>query len=382
MIRVQRNAGTFLPTLEQHHLLCAALLRDPAQVREAFALWKSRVHVDDVDHGSFRLLPLLYRNLMRHGIDDPLLPRLKGVYRQVWFRNQLVLDHGVRSLRALQDAHIPAIVLKGAALAGTAYAEPALRPMEDFDVLVARADFARAAEVLRGNGWSFHPPLSDPDAHFVFQHAVGMRREGGGDLDLHWSASGLPLDGQSAQTMWDSSRELRIGDGETRMLGAADQLLQICAHATLLNEHIPPIRWAADAFHLIVSHLSQAAQIEWQPLLALARERRLSHVLRLCLEYLRDGLDVAIPEEVLRTLRKQERIGERLALSLRTSGGRLVYVQFVLEWMEHAFVDTRGLLRLFLLPRFLRSYCRVDSTRALLRLVMSRLALNTRRDPA
>lgn len=377
MIRLQRNAGTFLPTLEQHHLLRAALLRDSAQVRESFELWKSRVDIDHVDHGSFRLLPLLYRNLTRHSIVDPLLPRLKGVYRQVWFRNQLVLDHGVRSLRLLHDANIQTMVLKGAALAGTVYAEPALRPMEDFDVLVARSDFARAADVLRGNGWSFHPPLPDPDAHFVFQHAVGLRREGGGDLDLHWSASGLPLDGESAQTMWASSCELRIGDCETRMLGAADQLLQICAHATLLNEQIPPIRWAADAFHLI-----HAAPFEWQPLLALARERRLSRVLRLCLGYLRDGLDVAIPGNVLRTLEQQERIDERFALSLKTSGGRLVYLQFVLEWMEHAFVDTRGVLRLFLLPRFLRSYCRVDSTRALLRLVMSRLALNTRRDPA
>ena len=41
MIRIQRKAGTFLPTLDQHHLLRASLLRDAALVRESFERWKS-----------------------------------------------------------------------------------------------------------------------------------------------------------------------------------------------------------------------------------------------------------------------------------------------------------------------------------------------------
>lgn len=355
MIRLQRKAGTFLPTLDQHHLLRAALLRDPAMVRESFDRWKSLVPFHAVEQGSMRLLPLLYRNLKHLGIDDPLLPRLKSVYRQVWFRNQLILEHGRRALRALSEAGIPAIVLKGAALVETVYEEPALRPMEDYDVLVPREHFRRAVEVMLAGDWTFHPPLADPEPHFVFQHAVGFRREGGGELDLHWSAMGLPMD--------------------LRTLSPADQLLQICTHATRFNPDIPPIRWAADAFLLLAS-----APFPWDELVEHARARGLSLVMLRALEYLRDGLAVAIPEEVMAALDAQVRIREHLSLGLRNSGGRLVYVQFVVDWLQHAFVDMHGApRRLLLLPRFMRSYCRVGSTGALFRLMTARLAFNRRR---
>lgn len=365
------KSGTFIPTVEQHQLLRAALLADVAAVRASLDAWKSRVDIEAIDAGSMRLLPLLYRNLTRLGIDDPLLPRLKGVYRQVWFRNQLILEHGVRALRALSAAAIPSLVLKGAALVSTAYAEPALRPMEDFDLLVPREQFPRAVHVLLADGWSFHPPLPDPEPHFVFQHAIGFRRDGGGELDLHWSATGLPFDLDDTHT-----QPLRIGGEETHMLAPADQLLQICAHATLLNPHIPPIRWAADAFLLLAR-----GAFPWSELVDIARQRGWSLVMRRCLEYLRDGLGVAVPDDVIATLARQQRFRERIALALRNGRGRLAYAQFFVEWMQHALIDAPGRTRrLMLLPRFLRSYARVGTTAGLLRLVTSRLALNTRRE--
>ena len=349
MTKLARESGTFLPTFEQHHLLRAALLRDAAQVRESFDTWKSRVALDAIDSGSLRLLPLLYRNLKRLGIDDAMMPRLKGVYRQTWFRNQLILEHGAIALRALDAAGITAIKLKGAALVPIAYDEPALRPMEDFDLLVAREDFSRAVDVLRREGWSFQPALADPEPHFVFQHAVGFRREGGGELDLHWSAMGLPR-------------------GITK-LSNADLLLQVCAHATLLNPYTPPIRWAGDAFLLL-----SRGEFAWDDLVESARVRGWSLVMRHCLTYLRDGLGVAVPDGVIATLKRQGRLRERIALAVRNGRGRMVYVQFLVEWLQHGLVEPR---RLVLLPRFLRSYCRVTSTATLVRLVTSRLALGT-----
>jgi Uncharacterised nucleotidyltransferase len=341
MIRLQRKAGTFLPTVEQHHLLRACLLND----RESFAKWQSLVDLDAIDRGSMRLLPLLYRH-------HPAVPRLKGVYRQVWFRNQLILDHGARAMRALEGAGIPAVALKGAALATTVYDEPAQRPMEDYDGLVPHDRFARAVEVMLASGWSFHPPLADPESHFVFQHAIGFRRDGGGELDLHWTADGLPP------------------DAALRPLAPVDLLLQTCAHATLLNPHVPPIRWAADAFLLIARDA-----IVWEDVVALARERRLSLTMHRCLEYLRDGLGVAIPDLVLDALARDVTFRERASLALRNAPGRFAYLQFVVEWLGHAGASRR----LLMLPRFLRSYCRVDSNAALLRLATSRLVLNTRR---
>jgi len=375
VIRLQRKAGTFLPTAAQHHLLRAALLEDPVLVRQSFAAWTSRVELDTIEHGSMRLLPLLYRNLQRAGIDDPLLPRLKGIYRQVWFRNQLLLEHGARALRLLSEAGIATVVLKGAALIGSAYEDVALRPMEDFDALVPRPQFARAVEILRTAGWAFQPPLLDPEPHFVFQHAIGFRREGGGELDLHWSSIGLPSGDAAAGAVLASTLPWRVGDQETRTLAPADLLLQICGHATRIHEEIPPIRWAADAFLLLAS-----APFPWETIAPLARLRGLSLVMHRALEYLRDGLGVAVPGDVLATLRSQIRLRDHLTLNLRNGAGRLAYLQFVLETAQRVFTDLPGApRRLLLVPRYLRSYCRVPTNRALVRLVTSRLALNTRR---
>jgi hypothetical protein len=375
VIRLQRKAGTFLPTFAQHHLLRAALLEDPELVHQSFTAWKSRVELDTIEHGSMRLLPLLYRNLQRAAIDDPLLPRLKGIYRQVWFRNQLLFAQGARALRLLADAGIATIVLKGAALVGSAYDEAALRPMEDFDVLVPRQQFARAVEVLRAGGWAFQPPLLDPEPHFLFQHAIGLRREGGGELDLHWSSIGLPSHDTAAGAVLGSALPWRVGNQETRTLAPADLLLQICGHATRIHEEIPPIRWAADAFLLLAS-----APFPWDTVAPLARVRGLSLVMHRALEYLRDGLGVAVPEKVLAALRRQIRLRDQLTLNLRNGAGRLAYLQFALETVQRVFTDVAGApRRLLLLPRYLRSYCRVPTNRALVRLVTSRLALNTRR---
>ena len=38
---------------------------------------------------TYRLLPLLYRNLSEQGVRDPELKRLKGVYRHSWYANQM-----------------------------------------------------------------------------------------------------------------------------------------------------------------------------------------------------------------------------------------------------------------------------------------------------
>ncbi|MCA1552816.1 MAG: nucleotidyltransferase family protein, partial [Chloroflexi bacterium] len=85
--------------------------------REAWREYRTALDLDHIDHGSQRLLPLLYRNLLALGIDDPLLTRIKGVYRYHWLRNQLQLQFLATLLRALDESGVPVLVLKGAALA-------------------------------------------------------------------------------------------------------------------------------------------------------------------------------------------------------------------------------------------------------------------------
>jgi hypothetical protein len=52
---------------------------------------------------------------------------------------------------------IPVVALKGVVLAVLVYSEPALRPMQDVDLLVRSGDLEAADAALRGLGYASHP---------------------------------------------------------------------------------------------------------------------------------------------------------------------------------------------------------------------------------
>ena len=65
--------------------------------------------------------------------------------------------HLAALLRACGDARLDLLVLKGAALAETVYPRPSLRRFGDLDVLVRRADAARARTLLEALGYIVDP---------------------------------------------------------------------------------------------------------------------------------------------------------------------------------------------------------------------------------
>src|SRR5262245_53419620 len=110
------RVGGAWPAREQTLLLDAALLPFDA-AWSAWQAWKTAVDFENgLDRGSYRLLPLVYRNLSRPGLEDPLLGRLKGVYRLTWYKNQFLFRTLAEVLRRLDAAGVPALVLKGASL--------------------------------------------------------------------------------------------------------------------------------------------------------------------------------------------------------------------------------------------------------------------------
>lgn len=76
---------------------------------------------------------------------------------------------------ALQRASIPALLVKGAALALTVYPSPASRPMQDIDLLVRRADRDRVLAALTAAGGVVHETPGRPlTADFLGETAVMM----------------------------------------------------------------------------------------------------------------------------------------------------------------------------------------------------------------
>jgi hypothetical protein len=280
-------------------LLRAALLdRDEASL--AWHSWRLTNVIDELDGGSYRLLPLLYRNLQRHGIADPDMERLKGIYRQTWYRNRIALHAARGVLQALAAAGIETMVLKGAPLAIETYAEPGVRPMNDIDIMVPAPSAQRAASVLQKAGFRARRyPRGLGRAQEIF-HALGFANEGGVGIDLHWYLIEECRHPGADDLFWEESHPLEIGGVPTRALSPTDQLLHVCAHGSRWDP-VPPIRWAADA-HVLISR--NAESIDWAHLVREARRRRLTLNIGGCMAYLREELDATVPEAVVEQLRR------------------------------------------------------------------------------
>jgi hypothetical protein len=303
------------PSPQQELLLRAALLRGQDAI-EAWKEWKSCVDLEQVDLGSHRMLPLLYHNLLTHGIKDPSMGKYKGVYRQTWYKNQ-ILFHAIASLlRSFKGANIQTLTLKGAALTVLYYKDYGLRPMNDFDVLIRMEDALPAIEFLQSLGWE--PMYFIPTEKYIsVSHSHGFRSRAGQEFDLHWhllsQSRGMI---NSDNDFWEGAIATSIHDVATHALNPTDQLLHICIHGARWN-YTPPFRWVADAMSILNAAQSD---IDWNRLITQSRKRRLILPLRESLHYLRNLVDAPIPTEILRSINdlpipKIERIEYRVNMS-------------------------------------------------------------------
>jgi hypothetical protein len=171
-----------------------------------------------IENGSMPLLLLLYERLKLAEIDDPLLPRLRGAHRSVWYRNQLQLK---RLPEALESAGRGAIVFGDLAVATRYYADLGLR-------LITRLEFmaASAADVVD------HDPIVHPGAP---PHLAGptLRR--------------ALYDAFAAR-----SQERSIGSATVPTLEAGDELLLACASG-VARAPAPPLQWLLDVWQILRS---------------------------------------------------------------------------------------------------------------------------------
>ena len=296
-----------LPDAGERMLWRAALL-ESAPAGAAWLAWRrAGGSIDGVGLPSFRLLPLVYRNLESAGVEDPDLPVLKGVYRHAFVCNQRLVASVGPSLESLTAEGIATMVLKGAAVAAAHYQDVGVHPMDDVDVLVRPEDAERALAVLRALGWSAHSRI---DVRRVMRshHALPLANPNGGHIDLHWRV--LP-ESVRDDDFWAAAVPTVLGSAATLVPGPTDQLMHTCAQGVKFGARA--VRWIADAAAILHS----AGEIEWPRLVDAVTEREVSLRTAASLELLRDLLGAPIPRHVLAELdRLPSGPRERLLLEL------------------------------------------------------------------
>jgi len=372
---------TCWPT-RQHELLLQAALLDGAAALGAWQRWRAETDLDRLDVEASRILPLVYRKLAALGVQDPALGHLKGIYRQVWYRNHLLLSRVVEPLRALGEAGIEVMVLKGYALLVSYYRDFGARALADIDVAVPVDRVWGAIAILERRGWApvlYNERRAITPAYVETEPSVGFRHPAGWEFDLHWHVLPESCRPGADDAFWARAQPIKLDGVAARALDATDQLLHVLAHG-IKWEGEPKLRWAADA--LVILRATDR-RIEWERLQARTRELRLVQPVRDALRYLQQRLDAPIPADVVRALEAMPVTRtDRLEYGLRTAPHELTLWNVLVRlWLWHRRLadSTRTGRLLWTFPRFVQRYYELPSLGGLPRHVAARGLARIRR---
>ena len=284
--------GTIWPSEEQR-LLFTAALGEPAPAAAAWQAMRPDGSIEELEDGSFPLLPLVYRNLSLAGHDDFDLQRLKGIYRRAWVRNNLLVERTESISKALDEKRFRVEFVEGVTLASRFYDELALRPTSLVDILVAREDRRSALAALARIGWGERRDLAPggDDASYLFDeqgNACVVQTSLAPDLMSN------PASGPET-FLWEPGDRHPVGDVAIPVPPPTETLFAVCVgHARV--EGVRNLQWIADAKMVL------QVDVDWQRIVALARASGQISRLHDALVCLRDLAGPKPPQEVCNEL--------------------------------------------------------------------------------
>lgn len=373
------------PTPSQELLLRACLAPED-EAAAAWQRWCATTDLDRIDEESFRHLPLAFHRLQRRVPRDRTYDIAKGVYRQAWYRNQLLLRTVATVLDALGEARIEAMPLKGTSLASRYYPAPATRPMVDIDLLVPHQRAREAFGVLQGAGW--RPVKHVPAEQLVgWAHAISFVREQT-NLDLHWNALWAHRTAEADRAFWEHATRIEHQGRAAWALAPTDELFHACMHGARRSQNayswapLPLIRWITDAFMIARTH-----QIDWSRIDALAARYHARLHLRdafRCLRHFDFPVPGALLDEWARSSTAADALHYELALTPRPPRlfAALPRFRFWKSYRMKAYVEGRSgdaragdlLQRLAGFPSYVSAFVKADLDAPRLRDVPLQLA--------
>jgi len=278
--------------------LLQATLSERETALQAWEQWRTQVDIEALDLAAYRMLSVLYLALTKHGVDDPHIARLKGVYRREWYANQLKGKRLAVGLQVLQAAQIEAVVIGDVALAAACYRDWGARTLTSFELLVPQRCLSLAIEALRANGWqSYAENIEDAQSGPLwFQDVV---KEESVSLCLHsrlfWARPQTHTDCQPFQC----AIAAQVSGTTAKVLSPVDLLLYMALKVNQRSYKERQSQYLMDAAFAVMAIESEA---EWVRLLTQAQRYELILPLRYLLLELQQVLDIALPKWVMPNL--------------------------------------------------------------------------------
>ena len=283
----------------------------------------------------------------RSGVPAPTVAEIDALAAALIRMNLAMAAEALRLQRLFNEANLPALFVKGAALAMLAFNNLGVRAGQDIDVLVPCETLPAAVTLVSRAGYRRFDPLpSISEAQlrmvmplrkdFGFVHeSTGLR------IELHWRLF-LNPHAMTEDSIMEASRVVPLTGSEgLRTLGEEDLFAYLCMHGALHWWY--RLKWLADVNALLagasedgVARLVGAAEVR-------GAGRAATQALLLC----RRLLGTPLPDHLMATLAKGATVRwlEATALRAMTAG------KGELEPREQRFGTTRGSLSTFLLGR-------------------------------
>lgn len=151
-------------------------------------------------------------------------------------RTRRMLDDVAELLAALEQAGIPALPFKGAALAPLVYPDPLVRPMGDLDILVHARDIDRGVVILRELGYRFFSRSAEDEVYLKGERKANVwAPDNVHPVEMHYTLreeyAGLAYHLETL--LWDSAKRQPFWQGTKVLLPSLPALFHhVCAHAT------------------------------------------------------------------------------------------------------------------------------------------------------
>ncbi|MBD2183003.1 nucleotidyltransferase family protein [Aerosakkonema funiforme] len=351
-----RNDRKFEWVTSEQELLLLAALQQGKDATDAWQQWKTTVDIEDIDPESYRLLPLLYRNLSVHGVEDSEMVRLKGVYRRRWYENQLLVSKITELLRYFQDAAIETLILKDVALLLHYYQDDGLHPIDIFDIFVRWADGDAAIALLNKLGWKLKEKV--PDKILSKLSVITFVDDSGKILNLYRHIYWYPW--QENTDFGSGAIATQIKDLSTYVFNPTYQLLQLCQQGTIWHL-VPPIRLVADGMTIINSF---ADSIDWDVIVADAEKYRFILPLQKMVAILSELLLAPIPGEIIKKVRDLKPSAFELMEERVSAGEPLPVIKtFIIRYSQYLkSVQSSGLkFKIMGFPKYLQEVWGLDN---------------------
>ncbi|MDP3385818.1 MAG: nucleotidyltransferase family protein [Eubacteriales bacterium] len=351
-------------------LLLQAILDHDDQVSKAcFERWAEMTDLDNIEGGSYRLIPALYRRMSRINGNFTYQNRMKGIYRYFLYRNSMTLHKTKEILLVLNENQIPYVVLKGGALLASYYEDKGIRPMNDLDILVDEAFISRTIELLRSSGWQPQDEESLSVNHHA-GHAITFLNADGMELDLHWHVIYQCCWDGADSSYWTHTEKASLAGVDISILNPTLQLFHTCAHGLRWNE-LSSIRWVADAMSIIEK---RERDIDWTVFLQETRSKKLTYTIKKAVDILRNDFGAQIPDSLLVELDKIPVSDiERRLHDVLSGTSKYKYVK--IRWYIYSLgmIDKSLIKRIIGLPSYLQAVWNLKSRKEILPAIITKV---------